>query len=115
MLGHEYPDVVALQAAQGSATKSADALINLVVPFPPMLMAGWRAVIAADTLQSTVVPADSISERAAATLFASGPWVTWKVPHEVERREIRETVIGSFPPDLVFDSDVIADFSQLEL
>jgi endonuclease G, mitochondrial len=47
------------------------------LPFPPLLAAGWRALLEAAAVKPELIPPGSVTERIAALLWSSDLWVAW--------------------------------------
>jgi hypothetical protein len=69
----EHPDVRALAMSRpgGQAARSDP------VSWPPLLIASYRALLAADVDGSAALRAGSPAERVAASVVPSGPWLSW--------------------------------------
>ena len=79
LLGLDHPDVDALRVRR--------ALVDRELPSPrprfrrpPMLAAGWDAVVAGSRLDPELVPAGSLSDRVADRIARRGPWLVWTRP-----------------------------------
>jgi hypothetical protein len=66
----KHPDVMALDVLAGEEVEQ--------VRTPPMLRAGWEALITASAERPDLVAANSLAGRIAEQLFGSGVWLTWR-------------------------------------
>jgi hypothetical protein len=98
----ENPDVIAL----GHRARSVGAEVRLQqhVTWPPMMYAGYRALIRADATSPGVIADGSDAEHIAARVRLNGIWTTWAEPKVSRTRGThrRSPVAASQPPT---DSD----------
>jgi hypothetical protein len=76
-----HPDVRALKVA-AALRRDPPGPADEVFDSPPMLAAGWRAVVAASRIDPSVVPPGSLSDLIADRIARSGPWLVWAEPPE---------------------------------
>lgn len=72
LVGNDHPDVEAL--ALRHETLASSARIN----DPPMLTAGWRAIVKRSVTHPAIVPATSVNAKVATQLYGAGIWLWWK-------------------------------------
>jgi hypothetical protein len=80
----QNPDVIALThraREAGAEVKARDG-----AAWPPLLYAGYRALLRADATRPGAIADDSEAERAAARLRVSGLWTTWSARSTTARR-----------------------------
>lgn len=70
-----HPDVRALTMSRSAARSDP-------VSWPPLLMASYRALLAADVEGRAALRAGSPAERIAASVVPSGPWLSWALDGE---------------------------------
>lgn len=72
----QHPDVACLRLRVRLAR--GDPIDDLApVPFPPSLLAGWKALMEAARLRPELVPEGSVSARVAGDLWSASTWVVW--------------------------------------
>jgi len=92
----DHPDVVALQLVameRGVRLSSRPALPR---PWPPMLLASYRALLRRDAVSADAFVRGSIAERAAAAVMVRSIWTTWRpispsdrIPPRLARTTVR--------------------------
>lgn len=91
-LMHGSPDVAALRFMVATRGGTADAE-PAPISWPPMLAAGFRAVVEADRLHPGRLVANSLAERAASRLLSGPVWSTWQ-PTDVGAAKVEEPTLG---------------------
>lgn len=92
----DHPDVLSLRLKVALLTGDLPRPIP-VFETPPMLGAGWQAVVAATRLEPDVVPMGSLSDRISDRIARSGPWLVWANPPELDEtlpKELPESMIS---------------------
>ena len=87
----DHPDVHALDVRRKIRLDDPENT-DFSCEFPPMLIAGYKALIRRDATEPSLITDGSIADRVAASIYHEGPWTIWQALDSTLGKELNENL-----------------------